>query len=122
MNDLQTIGNRLRQIRQFLKLTQNEVAHSTNASQAAISRIEHGEEVYASVFISIITFYSTLVNIGNIFSPEFDLSDSMLTTSENDSFKKKVTRKIDTIKDELSEAHQAGMSQLDFLKKLIEKA
>lgn len=54
MEDLKTVGNRLRQIRHFLKLTQNEVAQSTKTSQAAISRLEHGEEVYASVFISII--------------------------------------------------------------------
>lgn len=119
MEDLKTVGNRLRQIRHFLKLTQNEVAQSTKTSQAAISRLEHGEEVYASVFISIIKYYSTHIDIGCIFNPNFEISPDLISTSSADSFKKDFSRKIDAIKDELSEANAVCISQLEFLKKLI---
>ena len=119
MEDLKTVGNRLRQIRHFLKLTQNEVAQSTKTSQAAISRLEHGEEVYASVFISIIKYYSTHIDIGCIFNPNFEISPGLISTSSADSFKKDFSRKIDAIKDELSEANAVCISQLEFLKKLI---
>ena len=103
MEDLKTVGNRLRQI----------------SSQAAISRLEHGEEVYASVFISIIKYYSTHIDIGCIFNPNFEISPGLISTSSADSFKKDFSRKIDAIKDELSEANAVCISQLEFLKKLI---
>ena len=116
MEDLKTVGNRLRQIRHFLKLTQNEVAQSTKTSQAAISRLEHGEEVYASVFISIIKYYSTHIDIGN---PNFEISSDLLLSSQDKTFKKILSRKIDAIKEELDEAHTTGISHLEFIKKLI---
>lgn len=119
MEDLKTVGNRLRQIRHFLKLTQNEVAQSTKTSQAAISRLEHGEEVYASVFISIIKYYSTHIDIGCIFNPNFEISPDLLLSSQDKSFKKILSRKIDAIKEELDEAHTTGISHLEFIKKLI---
>ena len=119
MEDLKTVGNRLRQIRHFLKLTQNEVAQSTKTSQAAISRLEHGEEVYASVFISIIKYYSTHIDIGCIFNPNFKISPDLLLSSQDKSFKKILSRKIDAIKEELDEAHTTGISHLEFIKKLI---
>lgn len=119
MEDLKTVGNRLRQIRHFLKLTQNEVAQSTKTSQAAISRLEHGEEVYASVFISIIKYYSTHIDIGCIFYPNFEISSDLLLSSQDKTFKKILSRKIDAIKEELDEAHTTGISHLEFIKKLI---
>ena len=119
MEDLKTVGNRLRQIRHFLKLTQNEVAQSTKTSQAAISRLEHGKEVYASVFISIIKYYSTHIDIGCIFNPDFEISPDLLLSSQDKSFKKILSRKIDAIKEELNEAHTTGISHLEFIKKLI---
>lgn len=119
MEDLKTVGNRLRQIRHFLKLTQNEVAQSTKTSQAAISRLEHGEEVYASVFISIIKYYSTHIDIGCIFNPNFEISSDLLLSSQDKTFKKILSRKIDAIKEELDEAHTTGISHLEFIKKLI---
>lgn len=119
MEDLKTVGNRLKQIRHFLKLTQNEVAQSTKTSQAAISRLEHGEEVYASVFISIIKYYSTHIDIGCIFNPNFKISPDLLLSSQDKSFKKILSRKIDAIKEELDEAHTTGISHLEFIKKLI---
>ena len=119
MEDLKTVGNRLRQIRHFLKLTQNEVAQSTKTSQAAISRLEHGKEVYASVFISIIKYYNTHIDIGCIFNPNFKISPDLLLSSQDKSFKKILSRKIDAIKEELDEAHTTGISHLEFIKKLI---
>ncbi len=119
MEDLKTVGNRLRQIRRFLKLTQNEVAQSTKTSQAAISRLEHGEEVYASIFISIIKYYSTHIDIGCIFNPNFEISPDLLLSSQDKSFKKILSRKIDAIKEELDEAHTTGICHLEFIKKLI---
>ena len=119
MEDLKTVGNRLRQIRHFLKLNQNEVAQSTKTSQAAISRLEHGEEVYVSVFISIIKYYSTHIDIGCIFNPNFEISPDLLLSSQDKSFKEILSRKIDAIKEELDEAHTTGINHLEFIKKLI---
>ena len=85
----------------------------------SFSRLEHGEEVYASVFISIIKYYSTHIDIGCIFNPDFEISPDLLLSSQDKSFKKILSRKIDAIKEELNEAHTTGISHLEFIKKLI---
>ena len=102
MEELVTIGIRLKQIRKFLHLTQNEVARSAHVSQAAISRIEHGEEVCASVFLSLIHFYhSQHISIETIFNPHLDISQEVSV----DHHKSTLLSKIASIRDELSELY-----------------
>ena len=48
------LGERLRQIRLMLGLTQKELAEATHLTQPVMSRLENGEEVYASVLLSVL--------------------------------------------------------------------
>lgn len=106
MEELVTIGIRLKQIRKFLHLTQNEVARSAHVSQAAISRIEHGEEVYASVFLSLIHFYhSQHISVETIFNPHLDISQEVEKEKSVDHHKSTLLSKIASIRDELTELY-----------------
>ena len=106
MEELVTIGNRLKQIRKFLHLTQNEVAHSVHVSQAAISRIEHGEEVYASVFLALINYYrSQRISIETFFKPHIDISQEVKKEESVDQYKSTLLFKIANIRDELTELY-----------------
>ena len=55
--DLKVLGERLRMIRKHLGINQQELADATNLTQPAISRLEKGEEVYASTLLAVLSFY-----------------------------------------------------------------
>ena len=107
MEELIVIGGRLKQIRKFLRLTQDEVARSANVSQAAISRIEHGEEVYASVLLALVIFYqSQSISAEVIFNPQLDITQKEGTTDVTaEKHKLEILSKIATIREDLSELY-----------------
>ncbi len=107
MEELIVIGDRLKRIRKFLGLTQDEVARSANVSQAAVSRIEHGEEVYASVLLALVIFYqSQHISTEVIFNPQLDITQKEETTDRiTDKHKLEILSKIATIKGNLSELY-----------------
>ncbi|MBP3776264.1 MAG: transcriptional regulator [Prevotella sp.] len=107
MEELIVIGDRLKRIRKFLGLTQDEVARSANVSQAAVSRIEHGEEVYASVLLALVIFYqSQNISTEVIFNPQLDITQKEESTDVTaDKQKLEILSKIDTIREDLSELY-----------------
>ena len=107
MEELVVFGGRLKQIRKFLRLTQDEVARSAKVSQAAISRIEHGEEVYASVLLALVFFYqSQRISTEVIFNPQLDITLKGETTDRiADKQKHEILSKIATIRENLSEVY-----------------
>ena len=50
--ELKVLGERLRMIRKHLGINQQELADATNLTQPAISRLEKGDEVYASTLLA----------------------------------------------------------------------
>ena len=55
--ELKVLGERLRMIRKHLGINQQELADATNLTQPAISRLEKGDEVYASTLLAVLSFY-----------------------------------------------------------------
>ena len=62
--DSKILGERLRQIRLMLGMTQKELAWATHLSQPVLSRLENGEEVYASVLLSVLYYYQGKIEAG----------------------------------------------------------
>ena len=58
MIDAKRLGERLRWIRKQLGITQLQLAEATKLTQPAISRLENGEEVYASGILAVLLFCS----------------------------------------------------------------
>lgn len=117
--DARILGQRLRQIRKRLGITQKQLAEATNLTQSVMSRMEKGEEIYASALLSIIYFYQGKINLNYLFSPDFNVeSDRLLSYNEGEllSFR----RQLDIIADIVSSANETSLSHIEKLKKKLE--
>lgn len=94
MIDLKILGERLRQLRKLEGLTQSELATAINASQTAISRLENGDEVYASVLTSILHFYQTRFSLDYLFTDNFDAGSTRLQHRSLDEIRQQLERVV----------------------------
>ena len=70
--DLKVLGERLRMIRKHLGINQQELADATNLTQPAISRLEKGEEVYASTLLAVLSFYQDKISLDHLIATDLD--------------------------------------------------
>lgn len=78
MMDLKELGERLRMIRKHLGIRQQQLAAATNLTQSAISRLENGDEVYASTLLVVLCFYHDKVCLDNLLAPDLDMRKTTL--------------------------------------------
>lgn len=78
MMDLKELGERLRMIRKHLGIRQQQLADATNLTQPAISRLENGDEVYASTLLAVLCFYHDKVCLDNFLAPDLDMGKATL--------------------------------------------
>ena len=117
--DSKILGERLRQIRLMLGLSQKELAIATNLAQPVISRLENGEEVYASVLMSILFYYQGKISLDSLFAQDFiAVKEKLLYTSREDLLQKLV-RQLDLVADTINEANVMSLAQIDRLKKEV---
>ena len=74
--DLKELGRRLRMIRKHLGIKQQQLANATHLTQPAISRLENGEEVYASVLLAVLCFYQDKVCLDNFLASDLNTGDT----------------------------------------------
>ena len=67
------LGNRLKQIRLFLSITQMELKDTIDCSQVAISRMESGQGVAWEMFIKVLCYYSNYIYIDSLFQEKFQI-------------------------------------------------
>ena len=80
--ELKVLGERLRMIRKHLGINQQQLADATQLTQPAISRLEKGEEVYASTLLAVLSYYQDKVCLQKLLSPDLGTdSDALLYTS-----------------------------------------
>lgn len=94
MVNLQELGDRLRQIRKQVGLTQKQLAAATRTTQTAISRLENGEEVNASMFAAILSYFSRIYSLNYIFSDDFDITSHHLRLGSRDEIRQQLERLI----------------------------
>ena len=117
--DSMILGERLRQIRLMLGMTQKELAWATHLSQPVLSRLENGEEVYASVLLSVLYYYQGKISLDRLFSPDFVASKEKLLYTNREDILQKLVRQLDLIADTISEANVMSLAQIDRLKKEV---
>lgn len=115
--DSMILGERLRQIRLMLGMTQKELAWATHLSQPVLSRLENGEEVYASVLLSVLYYYQGKISLDRLFSPDFVASKEKLLYTNRVDILQKLVRQLDLIADTISEANETSLAQIGRLKK-----
>lgn len=81
---LKVLGARLKQIREYLGISQIDLAEKVNCQQNSISRLEHGKGGSIVLVINLLNFFSNYVFIDMIFSENFYL----VSTNANEEAKK----------------------------------
>ena len=115
--DSKILGERLRQIRLMLGLTQKELAAATYLAQPVISRLENGEEVYASVLLSVLYYYHGKISLDRLFAPDFIAAKEKLMYNGRADMLQKMVRQLDLISDAIRDANETSLAQIDRLKK-----
>lgn len=119
MIDSRILGERLRLIRTRLGLSQKQLAAAIRQTQPAISRLENGEEVYASVLLAALRFYQSKVSLDNLFAQDFNTEDERLLFYSPEEKRQSLNQQLDLMADILNEANEACLAQLTRLKKNI---
>lgn len=66
-NKFKRLGEKLKEIRRILGLTQTELAEKVGINQVSITRLESGGNVGVSILLDVLTFYSQYVSIDVLF-------------------------------------------------------
>ena len=113
------LGERLRQIRKRLGITQKELAIATRLSQSAVSRLENGEEVYASVLQTMLLYYHEKISLDFLFCRDFDIDNNRLFNHSVEEIRHIQTEQIQHIADGLQLSTATAIKQLEFLKRTL---
>lgn len=104
MMNAKRLGERLRMIRKHLGINQQHLAKVTNLTQPAISRLENGEEVYASVLLAVLNFYRERVSIDLLLDPDLDADDKSLLFCSRQEARQRIDSQLTTIAHHLDES------------------
>lgn len=94
------IGKRLKSVRQYLIMTQLQVAEATNLPVITISKIEHDKAVNSDSFIQLLLFYSNYISMGFLLAKDFNLADADRYT-KSFSLNTVVKAKMEMIREEI---------------------
>lgn len=119
MIDSRILGERLRLMRNRLGMTQTQLAMAVGQTQPAISRLEKGEEVYASVMLAVLHFYQGKFSLDNLFAQHFNTEDERLFYFSPEEKRQSLSQQLDLMADIINEANEACLTQLTRLKKSI---
>ena len=73
---IDNIGERLKSVRQYLIMTQQQVANTTGIPVITISKIEHNKVVNSDSFIKVIQFYSNYISVDFLLAKDFRIADA----------------------------------------------
>ena len=113
------LGNRLKNVRRYLMMTQQEVAEQTDISVITISKIEHDKVVNSDSFLRLLLFYSNYISADFLFAKDFNVADA---DNYNKSFSLNtiVKAKIEVIREEFEK--ELSKLKSEYIQKLTETA
>lgn len=97
MIDLKILGRRLWLLRKRMGLTQSELADTLNVSQTAISRLENGDEVYASVLLAVLVYFQKTYSLDYLIIDNFDADSTRLQHRSLDDIRQQLERLVHLI-------------------------
>lgn len=113
------LGNRLKNVRRYLMMTQQEVAEQTNISVITISKIEHDKVVNSDSFLRLLLFYSNYISADFLFAKDFNVADADNYT-KSFSLNTIVKAKIEVIREEFEK--ELSKLKSEYIQKLTETA
>lgn len=106
MMELKVLGERFRMIRKHLGINQQQLADATRLTQPAISRLEKGEEVYASTLLAVLSFYQDKVCLDNLLSPDLDTDQNTQLYSSSQEIRQKISHDLEEIASRLDQTKE----------------
>ena len=113
------LGNRLKNVRRYLMMTQQEVAEQTDISVITISKIEHDKVVNSDSFLRLLLFYSNYISADFLFAKDFNVADADNYT-KSFSLNTIVKAKIEVIREEFEK--ELSKLNSEYIQKLTETA
>lgn len=113
------LGNRLKNVRRYLMMTQQEVAEQTDISVITISKIEHDKVVNSDSFLRLLLFYSNYISADFLFAKDFNVADADNYT-KSFSLNTIVKAKIEVIREEFEK--ELSKLKSEYIQKLTETA
>lgn len=113
------LGNRLKNVRRYLMMTQQEVAEQTDISVITISKIEHDKVVNSDSFLRLLLFYSNYISADFLFAKDFNVADTDNYT-KSFSLNTIVKAKIEVIREEFEK--ELSKLKSEYIQKLTETA
>ena len=113
------LGNRLKNVRRYLMMTQQEVAEQTDISVITISKIEHDKVVNSDSFLRLLLFYSNYISADFLFAKDFNVADADNYT-KSFSLNTIVKAKIEAIREEFEK--ELSKLKSEYIQKLTETA
>ncbi len=113
------LGNRLKNVRRYLMMTQQEVAEQTDISVITISKIEHDKVVNSDSFLRLLLFYSNYISADFLFAKDFNVAEADNYT-KSFSLNTIVKAKIEVIREEFEK--ELSKLKSEYIQKLTETA
>lgn len=95
--ELKVLGERLRMIRKHFGINQQQLADATNLTQPAISRLEKGDEVYASTLLAVLSFYHDKICLDQLIAADLDTGQSAQLYSSPQEMRQKLSQSLEDI-------------------------
>lgn len=115
------LGKRLMQIREYLGMTQKELADMFNKTQNTISLIENGKSASVNTLLPLLSFYSKHVYLNYLFSENFQIIpiDSLLKNNMGSVVQSVLEEGYKTYNEQLQTANNNLKSYLDKASDLV---
>lgn len=101
--DTKKLGERIRMIRKHFGITQLQLAEAANMTQPAISRLENGEEVYASGLLAVLELFRNKISLDNLLDPDLVEDDLDLLYCSRHEIRQKMDTELADITQDLDE-------------------
>ena len=104
--DLKVLGERLRMIRKHLGINQQELADATNLTQPAISRLEKGDEVYASTLLAVLFFYRDKICLDHLIATDLNTGQTAQLYASRQEIRQRLSQSLAEITSMLDQTRE----------------
>ena len=104
--DLKVLGERLRMIRKHLGINQQELADATNLTQPAISRLEKGDEVYASTLLAVLSFYRDKICLDHLIATDLNTGQTAQLYASRQEIRQRLSQSLAEIASRLDQTKE----------------
>lgn len=73
---IKNVGERLKNVRHYLRMTQRQVAEETNTSVLTVSKVENGNAVRSNSFIRLMCFYAQYISVDCLLAKDFSVANA----------------------------------------------